>query len=159
MPIVSTIEGNLLAEFKQKKYFGIAHGCNCQQVMGAGIAEQIAREFPSAYDADLSFTGNRFGSFSYVNTDYGNIYNMYTQIYTGKGISGTIDSNSARYAALESAFELLSVNMYDVDIHPNKIIGIPLIGCGLAGLDWNIVKELINDITLYVNIEVVIYKP
>jgi len=39
------IEGDLIVLAKEGKFDVIAHGCNCQCIMGAGLAPQMAKAF------------------------------------------------------------------------------------------------------------------
>lgn len=43
MGIVKVVKGNLLAAFKNTDIELIAHGCNCRNLMGAGIAQKLLR--------------------------------------------------------------------------------------------------------------------
>ena len=45
-------DGNLITLAKERHFDIIAHGCNCFCTMGSGIAPQIAKAFPEAYDVD-----------------------------------------------------------------------------------------------------------
>lgn len=46
------VKGNLLKMHKEGHFDYICHGANCQKIMGGGIALQISRQFPLAYEAD-----------------------------------------------------------------------------------------------------------
>ena len=67
MKKVELIGGNLL-DFpthcvSSDKYVGInaiAHSCNCQNVMGAGIAKQIKDRYPQAFEADTERWSNEY---------------------------------------------------------------------------------------------------
>ena len=65
---IETIKGNLL-DFPPHhpddpdRYIGInniAHSCNCQNVMGGGIAKQIKERYPQAYEADTEFYNSEY---------------------------------------------------------------------------------------------------
>jgi O-acetyl-ADP-ribose deacetylase (regulator of RNase III) len=43
---MKTVKGDLLALAKEGKFDIIVQGCNCHNVMGAGLAKQIKEEFP-----------------------------------------------------------------------------------------------------------------
>jgi O-acetyl-ADP-ribose deacetylase (regulator of RNase III) len=69
MKKVQITKGNLLdfpthcLSFASNEYIGInaiAHSCNCQNVMGAGIAKQIKDRYPQAYEADTKFYNNEY---------------------------------------------------------------------------------------------------
>lgn len=133
------ITGDLIQSAKDGDFDVIIHGCNCFNTMGAGIAPQIAKAFPSAYKADqATILGDRskLGTISIGFDSNLKVFviNAYTQFdFKGKK---PID-----YAALEHCFKQIKTLFHD------KRIGYPAIGCGLAGGDWNIVSKII-DITL-----------
>lgn len=131
------IKGNLIKLSKEGNFDVIAHGCNCKKNMGAGIALQIKRYYPLAYQVDLD-TISKFGDYSAC-FDYDEcvIINAYTQIFPGKGFGK--DSEYNRYNAIKSCMNKINKEF------KGKHIGLPLIGCGLAGLKWNKVKKIIKD--------------
>ena len=47
------IEGDLIQKAKDGEFDLIVHGCNCFCTMGAGIAKQIKKNFPQAFEEDL----------------------------------------------------------------------------------------------------------
>lgn len=119
----------------------IIHGCNCFHTMGAGIAKQIKKEFPEAYKADKenSLYGDRdkLGKYTCARIIRGNVafdvINAYTQ-YRWSRISKQVD-----YDAIRNIFKLIKIN------YTGKRIGFPMIGCSLAGGDWNIVSAIIDE--------------
>ena len=141
------ITGDLIELAKLGEFNLIGHGCNCQHNFGAGIAKTIAGEFPDAVEADLEVSKPILGDISIgYEMDYDlNIINCYTQIWYGKAFDNnrrnqySADTIIARYDAIESCLE--QINM---EFEGDKI-GLPLIGCGLAGLKWGTVKEIIKD--------------
>ncbi len=140
------VNGDLLKMFKQGKFDAIGHGCNCFNSMGSGIAYYISKQFPEAYQVDklTQFKDlNKLGTYSDVKTEYGKIFNIYSQYTPGKDL---------RLDSLKLALE--SIN----DRFPTIQIGLPLIGCGLAGGDWNIVKPIIKSALKDCNVTIVHYK-
>lgn len=144
------IKGDLIESFKKGKFDVIAHGCNCFATFGAGIALTIGKEFPEAKKADLDLDktlpiGNiRLGKFSKaevnVSGDVGLIYNLYTQLNPGKDF---------RLKALKKSLLLMKDDIemnFGVKEAQNLRIGFPLIGCGIAGGNWDIVRDEIKKI-------------
>lgn len=124
-------KGCLIKAFKDKEVDLIIHQCNCFKTWGAGIAKQLKKDFPNAYIADLNSTltpSQRLGNFT---TD-GTIYNAYGQYNYGRG-------HKTIYELLEKSLILIESNIPD-----NIVVGIPKIGCGLAGGDWEVVSKIIN---------------
>jgi O-acetyl-ADP-ribose deacetylase (regulator of RNase III) len=137
--ITETIKGDLLQLFKEGKFSAIAHGANCYCTMGAGIARQIAEQFPGALESDIRFEKQgdwkKLGAFSYESTKYGNIYNLYTQFLPGSNF----EYSALIYALSELEFMIeLSTGL------DNFVLGVPLIGCGIGGGNEEIVKEILD---------------
>lgn len=151
--IIKETHGDLIKMFKRGDLDidGIAHGCNCQNLMSAGIALDIHKEFPAAFFADVEYYrqyADKLGYYSQADVlDGKKVYNLYTQLYPGP---------NAKYEHVYNAFEELNSEFYYSSYR--KIIGIPLIGCGIGGLDWNVVKNIINDTSSNFDIIVVHFK-
>ena len=133
------VRGDLIQLALAGHFDVIVHGCNCQGVMGAGIAKQIAAAFPEAVEADaLTERGSRskLGDISYTSVYYNghrfHVVNAYTQFRYGRGVQ--ID-----YEAIRSA-------MHEVKDHfCNESIGYPKIGAGLGGGDWEKIAAIIDE--------------
>ncbi|MDO8728396.1 MAG: macro domain-containing protein [bacterium] len=134
------IKGNLIELAKQGRFDVIVHGCNCMCTMDAGIAKQIKNEFPEAYTVDLqTIPGDKtkLGTCSYgvvsIEGKELHIVNAYTQ-YDWKGGSVLVD-----YNALRSCMKLIKQK------YAGRKIGIPKIGAGLAGGDWEKISAIIAE--------------
>lgn len=167
-------EGDLIKLAKEGTFDVIAHGCNCMCTMGAGIAPQMAKAFfadkfekeGKEYRGDI----NKLGTIDFESiTDTGDglrisdpndlyvgdilvtVVNAYTQYYYGpnhkEGVSKPID-----YEALTLCLRKMNY------IFKGKHIGLPQIGAGLAGGDWNVIKQIIQTELKDCNVTVVIYK-
>ena len=155
MPIIKEIEGDIIELALEGEFDAIVHGCNCRNRMGAGIAPKIAKAFKGVREADTDFyvpvgSVDRLGKYSTARQPNGMlVINAYTQFtYTGRQ-SGKVDVS---YDAISEVFTQLNTDAY---VHPT--VGIPLIGAGLAGGDWDIIKELIDEATPDLDITLVIY--
>ena len=140
------VEGNLLDMFDKGEFDVIAHGANCQSKMGAGIAKQIKERYPDAYYADLydwRLPEMKLGSLSWTNDR--SIFNLYTQYDLGK---------DARISALCNALA-----QFNLIVSKDLKIGLPQIGCGIGGLEWSVVKAIIQKYLKDYDVTVVIYKP
>lgn len=137
------ITGDLLKKAIDGEFDVIIHGCNCFCTMGAGIASQIAKQFPSAYAIDKQTTSGdktKLGHYTKAEVSmFGGpsftIVNAYTQYGYGGRLNGEIDVD---YNALRNVMRKIKNDF------PGKRIGYPLIGAGLAGGDWNIISEIID---------------
>jgi O-acetyl-ADP-ribose deacetylase (regulator of RNase III) len=133
------LTGDLLQLAKNGNFDVIAHGCNCMCTMGAGIAQSIKKEFPQAFLADcktLRGQKSKLGSCSFAEIQLKDkiltVVNAYTQ-FDYKGKPPLVD-----YEALRSCMEWIRERFGD------QKIGLPKIGAGLAGGDWNIIENIIE---------------
>ncbi len=117
----------------------IIHGCNAQGVMGAGVAKAIKAKYPDAYKAYKyaydTVAPNLGDIIWYRETQVFYIANAITQEFYGK------DKRYVNYKAIVDCFTkaIVEANYLGLDLH------FPKIGAGLAGGDWNIIEQLIND--------------
>ena len=133
---MNTIERNLIELAKDGKFDVIIHGCNCFNVMGAGIAKQIKTSFPEAYQADLETKkgdDKKLGTYTSANVNNLTIVNAYTQYNYGLG------QKNVDYNAVRKIFRLIKHNFRD------KRIAYPKIGVGLGGGDWKKIKSIIEE--------------
>lgn len=137
------INGDILDDFAESKLDALVHGCNCFHTMGAGIAGQIARRFPESVTVDKQTPcgdWEKIGSYSQVHYYCGTIINGYTQYEPGSCPSFQL------YDAIRKLFKNINIE------YAGKTVGIPYIGCGIAGGDWKIISEIINQETPNLNI-------
>lgn len=142
------IEGDLIKLGKEGYFDVIVHGCNCLNVMGAGIALQIKNEFPNAWEEDQRTRPGdlyKLGKYTLGFHEKLRIVNAYTQWKPGNGVM--VD-----YEAVRSVFKLIRK-----DFHGRKI-GYPMIGAGLAGGDWTIISKIIDEELLGEDHTLVIFK-
>lgn len=135
-----SIKGDLVELADAGQFDVIVHGCNCQCVMGAGIAKAIRKRFPAAYAADQTTQKGdsaKLGTITVaaVQASEGPVHvvNAYTQFHYGRRKGGQLD-----YDALRTAFSVIKQRF------SGKRIGYPKIGAGLAGGDWSRIAEIID---------------
>ena len=153
------IMGDLITKAIEGEFDLIAHGCNCLKNFGAGIALDIKKRLPAAYQADLDEETPELGNISIGFEEDHNltIVNCYTQHGYGKPYSEKnktpfdFDTGEARYDAIRSCFQQISIEF------DGEHIGLPLIGCGLAGLSWSKVKKIIKEELKNLDVTVVVF--
>lgn len=131
--MIKEVIGNLL----ETEADVICHQVNCKGVMGAGIAKQIAdtiltdKELLRYQDACRTLGSKLLGCVMYLGEgDHPKIANVFGQDDYKNG------ERQTNYAALRCGLNFVADNF------PDAKIAIPgLIGCGLAGGDWEIVKN------------------
>ena len=137
---MKTVKGDLIQLALKDSFDVIIHGCNCFHTMGAGIAKFIKKEFPEAYTEDvLTVYGDKkklgYVSIAHIEREGASfsVVNGYTQFdFKGK--------MNVDYEAIRNVFRTVK-NSFREDVR----IGYPLIGCGLAGGDWDIVSKIIEE--------------
>jgi O-acetyl-ADP-ribose deacetylase (regulator of RNase III) len=150
---IKVVHGNVL-DIKEGI---IVHGCNCFGAMGAGIALQIKKQFPAAYDVYSKIHdefGLKLGNICIAevgNNKY--IINANTQQVTG------IDKRQVSYEAIATCFEkvLLQARFFKEDHNVILPIVFPMIGAGLGGGNWNIIETIIDE-TIDGEFETILYK-
>lgn len=131
--MITVIQGNIF-ESDERFY---AHGCNTVGLMGKGFAKEIRERHPIAYQRYMNAIAAGVFNLGYAQfvldqeADRG-IYNLATQQAPGKNGS---------YYGIDLAFK----NMLE-HAHANGInrIAFPCIGAGIAGLNWDLIKENID---------------
>lgn len=122
---ITTIEGPAV----------IAHGVNCQGKMGSGVAKAIITKWPEVKEAYLQYENKKLGYLNRVNIGNLIIYNCFTQQYYGY--------DNKRYANIIAIIQCLYAILI---LHDELPLYIPKIGCGLGGLDWEVVKQVLEDL-------------
>lgn len=148
------IQANLFDMFDALEFDTIAHGANCWCTMGSGVAKGIKERYPNAANVDhvttrgdISKLGNL--SWAYVDREKdekkysGRVYNLYTQFDYGYD-----QGKYARYDAISLC--LYKLNRLEI----GKKVGLPKLGCGLGGADWNIVQNIIQEICTDIDVTV-----
>lgn len=121
----------------------LAHGCNCDGVMGAGIAKEFKRRFPEMYNQYRERCLNKtFIPGDYwlcKNTSPWWVLNLATQ-YSTKGADSELLTKS--FQALEASYQQEGI----------QSVAMPLIATGLGGLTsievYGIMSEIFIDSSL-----------
>jgi O-acetyl-ADP-ribose deacetylase (regulator of RNase III) len=144
------IEGDIIQFAKDGNCDVVVHGCNCFCTMGAGLAPQMANAFGcdkfELEGIDHSGDETKLGKIDWqvVNENGLIAVNAYTQYRIGyKAVS---------YQGIEMCMRAINKEF------KGKKVALPLIGCGLAGGDWNIVKRIIETELTEVSTVIVHYK-
>ena len=125
----------------------IIHGCNQQNSFGSGVAGAISDDLPYAKRAyHKAFENERPALGDIIvarppTPDAGPIVlNAITQEFYGRRARRYVS-----YEAIERAFSRLG----DVinDLGGQRVVGLPKIGAGLSGGDWDTISEIILRVT------------
>lgn len=147
---IEIIQGDLLGVGAPK---AIAHGCNAQGVMGAGIAAQIRARFPQCFETYRKRC--QHGTYVLGDVEHWSgsqdgekydVFNCCTQVKPGR---------DARIVAIETALcRTLSIARE----HGIAVLGMPKIGCGLGGLNWNVVLPVLQRIAADTPVQIFVYE-
>ncbi len=119
----------------------ILHGCNCQGVMGSGVALAIKNKYPSAYHtyrAQEETRGLALGDLSYSQQEDGKtIFNGLTQEFYGR---------KGKFVSYEAVEQVIQGVNYLVEHWGQQGISVamPKIGSGLGGGNWEIISTIIE---------------
>lgn len=139
--MITEIKGNLLDTDCKV----IAHGVNCQNAMGSGVAKALYSKWPEVkFDYHKVCTkmlqhctnDDLLGHIFAVNSDDKLIINCFTQ--QNYGYDGQVYLN---YEALEMCMR--GVREFCKGYSVSEV-AMPKIGCGLAGGDWEKVKKILD---------------
>lgn len=153
---IKIIKGDMVKSMLNNELQAYAHQANCFCAMGRGIAPLLVEANPEVLKVDKETEKGspyKLGKFS-VTTDTSKplVYNLYGQFHRSKfKTRGGINTD---YDALESSLESALEDMWKRGITQ---LGIPLIGCGLAGGDWEIVKDKVIGISAWYSIDVTVF--
>ena len=147
---LSYIKGDLIKMAQQGDFDVVIHGCNCFNTMGAGIAKSIKKVFPEAFEADDQTTKGdikKLGTISIAKiNDKLTVVNAYTQ-YTYSRSGKPFD-----YDAFAKCLDEVKLKF------TGKKIGMPKIGAGLAGGDWDKIESIIVEKLKNEDVTVVVFE-
>lgn len=120
----------------------IAHGCNCRNGFGSGVAGIMAKKYPKAkhsfhekYDED----GWKLGDVQFVRVHGQQSYvaNCATQhAYLPRGVC------HVDYDAVRTSMEKVKQFAKDKSLS----VAMPKIGAGLAGGDWSVIEKILEEV-------------
>lgn len=156
---IVTIKGDMVAHLKSKDHLdAYAHQCNCFCRMGRGIAPLLAKAVPGVRKVDdMTAPGDKakLGTVSFAAHSNGaRVFNVYGQYHWHH--YKVSPGRNTDYGSLRRGLKAIKEIMEEAGA---KTLGLPLIGCGLAGGDWdNVVLPMIYKIFENSGIDVTIFK-
>ena len=118
----------------------IAHGVNCQNAMGSGVARALYTKWPEVKSEYHRCGSMILGDAQFVDVEIGLVVaNCFTQEYYGR--------DGRQYASLSAIRDSLTDTVLHAQVMRLPEVHLPKIGCGLGGLDWKkdlepLLKEL-----------------
>lgn len=144
--MIEFIKGDL---FAYPGLSAIGHGCNAAGAMGAGIAVEFKRRWPDMYLAyrKLCFDGSyKPGDVFLWQAQDVVIFNLCTQ------------ASWRTHATLEAIERSVLATLVMANERKLMRVGLPRIGAGLGGLDWNEVKSLLTRLSESSQVTLVVFE-
>lgn len=144
--MINYTKGNAISMFMDGQFDAFAHGCNCFNRMGRGIALEVKRRLPEMYEADrrtIEGSRDKLGTYTHHDYEFGRGINLYSQ-YTWNDKKDMLKLWAVG-DGFEAIFSWMEAN------HKTNIV-IPKIGSGLARGDlseekaWTLVSGLIAEV-------------
>lgn len=135
--------------FTAPEEYYFAHCISSDFIMGAGIAPQFTKRFNTKYnlmelypDFVNEFKDNDYKGYCIKD---GRVFNLITKHRVWE---------KPTYESVEIALSLMKRQLENLNITK---LAMPRIGCGIDGLNWDIVSNMIRDIFKDTNIDILIY--
>lgn len=142
MKEIIKMKGNAVKLAKQKPNSAFAHGCNCFNTMGKGMAVEVRTTCPDMYYVDCQTKKgdrNKLGSFTYAKIGDENQlgFNLYSQF--------TYWDTKDMFCAKSFKKGIESIIVFCIE---NKIehLYLPYIGCGLANYNVASFEQAVSNI-------------
>lgn len=129
----------------------ICHQVNCQGKFGRGMAGQIKKIYPTAYE---DYIKNTINCIKHYNGDTSKLLGqvLFSEVRDHKFIAHLYGQNFyGKDGKVYTCYPFLKIAMekvrdYSIISHCNKIAIPHGIGCGNAGGDWNVVDKIIKEV-------------
>lgn len=166
---VYQVRGDLLKAFENKEVDVLIHSCHCFNYMGVGFAQKVANLFPEADMADrqtLKGDVNKLGTYSVARLeDGGVIVNAYAQYGYGKDgaradevLNNEHDVKGRDPDRPHVSYDCLRKILTNVNREfKGQRVGLPTIGADLGRSDWNMIKSIIRETLVDVDVTIFYY--
>ncbi len=141
------VNGNLFASKSQT----ITNAVNCVGVMGKGIALEFKKRFPDMYIDYLQKCDTK-------ELSIGRPY-----VFKGAQLPWVLNFPTKNHWRSKSKAEDVEAGLDYLAIHASKwgieSLAMPALGCGLGGLTWEVVHDMLIKKLGHLDIEITIYRP
>ncbi len=123
----------------------VMHCVNSHGVMGSGFAKQLKQLYPKAFDSYKEAIDDGVGL---GQVDYCLIGDLYIANCIAQKNYGRDGKRYVNYVALAKCLDQVFSDVRELNIklkNHSYAVHFPMIGAGLAGGDWTIIEQLIND--------------
>lgn len=146
MKPIKYIKGNAVDALLDNEIDYLLHQVNAVGAFRSGIAGEIRERIPDAYECYMKMYSEWNKPIGHIPLGTFNISPSHVINLVGQKYYGRDGKRYTSYGALASGFSYLETYFMNVlKLNPEEItLGLPKIGCGLGGADWDIVEELIQ---------------
>lgn len=130
----------------------IAHGVNCQGVMGGGVALAIRKKYLHVYEEYNSHvkswvdgfgkTAGLLGSVQFVSTNQGYLIGKKPPLVIANCFTQDLYGTNKRHVDYEAVAKCFARLNKSTGTYGQ--LNIPKIGAGLGGGDWNVIESIIK---------------
>lgn len=148
---IKYVKGNVVDALLNNEVDYLIHCCNAQGKYASGVAGEIRQRIPEAYEAYMELyntwtsRGNRDIPLGDFNISGSRVINLVGQRYYGRDNKRYVNYGALAqgFSGIEECFRM-DLTGEDVPYPENITLGLPKIGAGLAGGDWEVIEELIE---------------
>lgn len=143
--------GNLIDALANGEVGFAVQGCNCFVRMKRGLAAEVRQRIPAAVQADrrtLMGGFSKLGTYTSVEWPAGTgrrFVNGYIQAHWGRRLNREpVNEDGTPLICDYSAVRKLLRSLHK-DFRRDWVLGMPLLGCGLAGGDWERLAAIVDE--------------
>lgn len=136
----------------------IAHGVNCQNRMGSGVAKALYEKWPEVKKAYHEFDNQSLDAVQFVKVSqafHGGEEIWVANCFTQQNYGRLPGMKYADLKAVKNCLEYVCIWNNKAD-YPMEEIHIPRIGCGLGGLDWDEVEPVLFSLERKFGVEFIV---
>lgn len=140
--MIKRVKGDLFEFFERGECDTVAHCCNCQGVMGSGIALTIKTKYSDAY---LAYKDHEYRNAVLKLGTTSSAFVGETKLIVNLHAQSNYGYNGARYVNYEALYETLVQAKREMIAAGHKTLGVPYkMACDRAGGDWIIVEAMLQ---------------
>lgn len=124
----------------------IIHGCNAKGVMGSGVALAIKNKWPEVFE-HYAYAIKSYGGMDHAREYMGRVFWIEPSdgVVVGNCITQQLYGiDGSKYLSYDALDKCMIDVAETARQFPGHDINFPLIGCGLAGGHWPVVREIIE---------------
>ena len=158
--MVTHKKGNVVSALENGEVNIVFQICNTQHIQSAGVALALTNKWPQVLEVDKETPKDesKLGIWSTAKVgDDAYVVNGYCQTGIGCDPKDPLSRN-VRYDVWFDCLYKLNKTLTEKGLAGKYKLGMPWVGCGLAGGSFSIVKSIIEEVFGESELEVIVYK-